>query len=408
MVAAQHALSGIRILDFSWFGAAPIGTKMLADHGAEVIRVESMIRLDLLRVLGTSHFRDYTPDLNGSGFFNDFNSSKYGITLNLNHPKGVEIVKQLVAISDVVIDSFTRKAMRKWGLYYDDLTQIKPDIIAVSASQQGHTGPHADYLGFGYNLQALSGINHLTGYADGYPLGTSVNYPDFVIPMFVASVIMSALLYRRRTGKGQHIDLSQYQAMAALLGPALMDYMVHGRVATRTGGRSPTAAPHGVYQCQGEDRWCVIAVYSDTEWTALCRVMGEPAWACEARFQSLPGRLQHVDDLDRLLTTWTLQHPPEAIMHHLQEAGVAAGVVQNAHDLLEVDPQLRHRGHYHLLNHPVTGPTLYMGPAFALSATPALLRPAPCLGQHNAYVYGQLLGMSAADIAHYTQEKVFY
>jgi benzylsuccinate CoA-transferase BbsF subunit len=408
MVATQHALSGIRILDFSWFGAAPIGTKMLADHGAEVIRVESMTRLDLLRVLGTGHFRDYTPDLNGSGFFNDFNSSKYGITLNLNHPKGVEIVKQLVAISDVVIDSFTRKAMRKWGLYYDDLVQMKPDIIAVSASQQGHTGPHADYLGFGYNLQALSGINHLTGSPDGYPLGTSVNYPDFVIPMFVASVIMSALLYRRRTGQGQHIDLSQYQAMAALLGPALMDYIVHSRVATRTGGRSATAAPHGVYQCQGEDRWCVIVVSSDTEWTALCRVMGEPAWAHEARFQTLPGRLQHVDDLDRLLTTWTLQHPPEAIMHQLQEAGVAAGVVQNAHDLLEVDPQLRHRGHYRVLNHPVTGPTLYMGPAFALSATPALLKPAPCIGQHNAYVYGQLLGMSEADIAHYTQEKVFY
>jgi benzylsuccinate CoA-transferase BbsF subunit len=298
--------------------------------------------------------------------------------------------------------------MRKWGLYYDDLVQMKPDIIAVSASQQGHTGPHADYLGFGYNLQALSGINHLTGYPDGYPLGTSVNYPDFVIPMFVASVIMSALLYRRRTGQGQHIDLSQYQAMAALLGPALMDYMVHGRVACRMGGRSATAAPHGVYQCQGEDRWCVIAVYNDTEWTALCRVMGEPAWAHEVRFQTSSGRLQHVDDLDRLLTTWTLQHPPEAIMHHLQKAGVAAGVVQNAHDLLEVDPQLRHRGHYHVLDHPVTGPTLYMGPAFALSATPALLRPAPCLGQHNAYVYGQLLGMSEADIAHYTQEKVFY
>ena len=215
--SAQHnrpALHGIRVLDFSWFGAAPIGTKMLADHGAEVIRVESMARPDLLRVMGSSHFRDYTPDLNGSGFFNDFNSSKYGITLNLNHPKGVAIAKQLVAISDVVIDSFTRKAMRKWGLYYDDLVQIKPDIIVVSAAQQGHTGPHADYLGFGYNLQALAGINHLTGYPDGYPLGTSVNYPDFVIPMFVASVIMSALLYRRRTGKGQHIDLSQYQAMA--------------------------------------------------------------------------------------------------------------------------------------------------------------------------------------------------
>jgi benzylsuccinate CoA-transferase BbsF subunit len=408
MMAQQHALNGIRILDFSWFGAAPIGTKMLADHGAEVIRVESMTRPDLLRVVGTHHFRDYTPDINGSGFFNDFNSSKYGITLNLNHPAGLEVVRRLVAISDVVIDSFTRKAMRKWSLSYDDLVRIKPDIIVVSASQQGHTGPHADYLGFGYNLQALSGINHLTGFPDGYPLGTSVNYPDFVIPMFVASVIMSALLHRRRTGTGQHIDLSQYQAMVSTLGPTLMDYLVNGRVQTRTGGRSATAAPHGVYRCRGDDRWCAIAVHTDEAWQALCEVLGNPPWTREERFQTLTGRLRHVDDLDRLLNAWTSQHTPEDVMQRLQEAGVAAGVVQDAHDLLDYDPQLRHRGHYRLLNHPVTGPTLYMGPAFQLSATPARLRPAPCLGEHNAYVYGQLLGMSAEEIAKYTDEHVFY
>src|SRR5262252_3383164 len=404
----QPALQGIRVLDFSWFGAAPIGTKILADHGAEVIRVESMARPDLLRLLGSSHFRDYTPDLNGSGFFNDFNSSKYGITLNLNHPEGVAIAKRLVALSDVVIDSFTHRAMRKWGLYYDDLVQIKPDIIVVSAAQQGHTGPHADYLGFGYNLQALAGINHLTGYPDGYPLGTSVNYPDFVLPMFVASVIMSALLYRRRTGTGQHIDLSQYQAMVSTLGPMLMDYMINGRIATRTGGRSATAAPHGVYRCQGDDRWCVIAVCTEDEWGALCRVMGHPAWTKEARFHTMASRLQHVEALEALLNVWTMQHAPEHVMRLLQSAGVAAGVVQNAADLLEHDPQLRHRGHYHLLHHPVTGPTLYMGSPFLLSATPAALRPAPCLGQHNTYVYRELLGMSAADMARYTAEGIFY
>lgn len=407
-MAQQQALTGIRILDFSWFGAAPIGTKMLADHGAEVIRVESMSRPDLLRLVGTSHFRDYTPDINGSGFFNDFNSSKYGITLNLSHPKGLEVARRLVAISDVVIDSFTRKAMRNWGLAYADLVQIKPDIIAVSASQQGHTGPHADYLGFGYNLQALAGINHLTGHPHGYPLGTSVNYPDFVLPMFVASVIMSALLHRRRTGKGQHIDLSQYQAMVSTLGPTLLDYLCNGRVQMRTGGRSPTAAPHGVYRCRGDDRWCVIAVYTDAEWHALCQVLGHPAWTRDARFQTLTGRLRHVDDLDRLLATWTCQHTPEEVMQRLQEAGVAAGIVQNARDLLAEDPQLRHRGHYRLLNHPTTGSTLYMGPAFQLSATPARLRPAPRLGQHNTYVYGQLLRMNDAEVATYTTEQVFY
>jgi crotonobetainyl-CoA:carnitine CoA-transferase CaiB-like acyl-CoA transferase len=409
--SAQHhrpALQGIRVLDFSWFGAAPIGTKILADHGAEVIRVESMARPDLLRLMGSSHFRDYTPDINGSGFFNDFNSSKYGITLNLNHPEGVAIAKQLVALSDVVIDSFTRRAMRKWGLYYDDLVPIKPDIIVVSAAQQGHTGPHADYLGFGYNLQALAGINHLTGQPDGYPLGTSVNYPDFVLPMFVASVIMSALLYRRRTGTGQHIDLSQYQAMVSTLGPMLMDYMVNGRIATRTGGRSVTVAPHGVYRCQGDERWCVIAVCTEDEWVALCRVMGHPAWTQEARFRTMADRLQHVEALDILLNAWTRQHTPEHVMHVLQSAGVAAGVVQNAADLLEHDPQLRHRGHYHLLQHPVTGLTYYMGSPFLLSTTPAALRPAPCLGQHNAYVYGELLGMSAATMARYTAEGIFY
>jgi crotonobetainyl-CoA:carnitine CoA-transferase CaiB-like acyl-CoA transferase len=409
--SAQHnrpALQGIRVLDFSWFGAAPLGTKILADHGAEVIRVESMARPDLLRLMGSSHFRNYTPDINGSGFFNDFNSSKYGITLNLNHPEGVAIAKRLVALSDVVIDSFTRRAMRKWGLCYDDLVQLKPDIIVVNAAQQGHTGPHADYLGFGYNLQALAGINHLTGHPDGYPLGTSVNYPDFVLPMFVASVIMSALLYRHRTGTGQHIDLSQYQAMVSTLGPMLMDYMVNGRIATRTAGRSATVAPHGVYRCQGDDRWCVIAVCTEDEWTALCRVMGHPAWTQEARFRTMVSRLWHVEALDTLLNAWTMQHAPEHVMHLLQGAGVAAGVVQNAADLLEHDLQLRHRGHYHLLQHPVTGPTCYMGSPFLLSTTPAALRPAPCLGQHNTYVYGALLGMSAATMARYTAAGIFY
>jgi benzylsuccinate CoA-transferase BbsF subunit len=288
------------------------------------------------------------------------------------------------------------------------LVQLKPDIIVVSAAQQGHTGPHADYLGFGYNLQALAGINHLTGYPDGYPLGTSVNYPDFVLPMFVASVIMSALLYRRRTGTGQHIDLSQYQAMVSTLGPMLMDYMVNGRIAARTAGRATAVAPHGVYRCQGDDRWCVIAVCTEDDWRALCRAIGHPAWTQEARFQTMAGRLQHVAALDALLNAWTMRHAPEHVMHLLQSAGVAAGVVQNAADLLEHDPQLRHRGHYHLLQHPVTGPTFYMGSPFLLSATPAALRPAPCLGQHNAYVYGELLGMSAAEVARYTAEGIFY
>ena len=407
MITPQ-ALSGIRVLDFSWFGAAPIGTKWLADHGAEVIRVESQSRLDALRVLGSTHYRDYTPNLNGSGFFNDFNSSKYGITLNLNHSKGLEIAKRLVAASDVVIDSFTRRAMRKWGLYYDDLIQVKPDLIVVSASQQGHTGPHADYLGFGFNLQALAGINHLTGYPDGYPLGTSVNYPDFVMPMFIASVIISALLYRRRSGKGQHIDLSQYQAMVSTLGPTLMDAQINHRVQSRTGGGSTTAAPHGIYRCQGQDRWCAIAVSTEDEWIGLGRALGNPVWTQDARFSTLIGRLQHVEDLDGLLTSWTSTLPAETVMERLQAEGVAAGVVQNAQDLLERDPQLRHRGHYHQLTHPVTGPTYYMGPPFQLSETPSAMRPAPCLGQHNAEIYGNLLNMSDADIDHYTQDQVFY
>jgi benzylsuccinate CoA-transferase BbsF subunit len=346
-------LQGIRVLDFSWFGAAPIGTKILADHGAEVIRVESMARPDLLRLTGSSHFRDYTPDINGSGFFNDFNSSKYGITLNLNHPEGVAIAKRLVALSDVVIDSFTRRAMRKWGLYYDDLVQLKPDIIVASAAQQGHTGPHADYAGFGYNLQALAGINHLTGYPDGYPLGTSVNYPDFVLPMFVASVIMSALLYRRRTRTGQHIDLSQYQSMVSTLGPMLMDYMVNGRIAARTAGRATAVAPHGVYRCQGDECACTRHAPVAERWCGGRR----HAKRCR------PART-------RSATTapWALS------------SSAAPG----------------HRPH------------VLTGSPFLLSATPAVLRPAPCLGQHNAHVYGELLGMSAVEMARYTAEGIFY
>ncbi|HLB12022.1 MAG TPA: CoA transferase, partial [Dehalococcoidia bacterium] len=338
-------LEGIRIADFSWFGAGPIATKYMADHGAEVVKVESEAKLDGLRY--AQPIPDGKPGPNSSGYYNNFNSSKLGITLNMDHPKGRELARRLVAVCDVVIENYTPRVAEKWGLTYKELVKVKPDIIVVNQPMQGLTGPHRDYRGFGAAIQALSGINSLTGYPECPPVGTGTNYPDFSCnPCHTAIAIMAALRYRRRTGRGQHIEVSQFESTVSVLESAILDYTVNGRVQERHGNRHPAAAPHGAYRCLGEDRWCAIVVVTEEEWRAFCRATGEPAWTKEQRFSSSAQRLANQDELDLLVESWTCQLPPEEVMCILQAAGVAAGVVQDAEDTVTRDPQLRERGHY--------------------------------------------------------------
>ena len=396
-------LSGIRVLDFTWVWAGPIMCRHLVDYGAEVITIENPDYIDLARQL---LFKDgeYDPDM--AVAYTNFNAGKKSITLNMAEPKAVDIIKQLVAMSDVVIESMTPKAMRNWGLTYEDLCRIKPNIIMLSTCMQGQTGPYSMSPGNGAILPALSGISEVTGWPDRGPTGQGGPYTDFLAGAMGAATIMTALVHRERTGEGQYIDMSQNECAMHFLTTAFLDYSANGRIATRVGNRRLGFAPHGVYRCQGEDEWCSIAVRTDEEWQALCAVMGTPAWTLEARFANRESRERHAEALDSHVAAWTTQRPAQTVMEHLQQAGVPAALVHTA-DTLEHDPQLTHRQHYARVQHPRIGENVIDNYAFRLSATPGgVTEPAPLLGQHNDYVLGELLGLSPDEIAQLTEAGV--
>ncbi|MCS6926862.1 MAG: CoA transferase, partial [Candidatus Binatia bacterium] len=288
------------------------------------------------------------------------------------------------------------------------LKQINPGVIMLSTCQQGQTGPHALYPGFGQLMASLSGYYHISGWPDRPPAPPYGAYTDFIAPRFAATVLMAALDYRRRTGIGQYIDLAQYEASLHFLAPALLDYYVNGRVLGREGNHSFRAAPHGAYRCRGEDRWLAISVSTDTQWQNFLAVLGHPAWGQEPRFATQSLRLAHRDELDPLVEAWTVQQEAEVAAEHLQRAGVPAGVVQNCLDLHQ-DPRLAAWGMFQYLDHPEMGPSPYEGHQFHLSKTPGELRwAAPVMGQHNEYVFREILGLSQEDIARLTAEKVIY
>jgi len=401
-------LESIRVADFTWFGAGPIYTQILANHGAQVIRVESQARIDGLRVAHPMPEGRYT--LNVSGYYNNFNASKLSFTLNMKHPKTLDVALRLVAVSDIVAENYTPGTLEKLGLTYQRLQEVKPGIIMVRAPMQGSDGPHADFSGFGAVISPLAGISHLSGSPQRAPVGLGTNYTDYVInPGHAVIATLAALHYRNRTGKGQLIEAAQFESSVCAVGTAVLDYTVNRRVQNRQGNRLPHAAPHGAYRCQGDDRWCVIAVLSDEQWQALCRAMGDPQWCHEEHFATLQGRKENEDELDRLVEVWTSTRRAEEVMKTLQAAGVAAGVVQNARDTLENDPHLEARGYYAYLDHPEAGRTAYDGPGFRLSKTPGKLQsPAPMLGEHTDYVCREVLGMDDEEIAQLVMAGVLF
>jgi crotonobetainyl-CoA:carnitine CoA-transferase CaiB-like acyl-CoA transferase len=417
-VRQDQPLAGVKVADFSWFGAGPICAQDLAVYGATVVRVESESHLDGLRIVGP--FPTGKTGYNVSGYFNNYNINKLGLTLNLNTEKGRELALRLVAWSDVFITNMTPRIIERWGLTYDELLKVRPDIIAAYQPMQGFDGPHRDFLGFGAVLGPITGFNELCGYPARAPAGLGTNYPDYVInPGHTLVAILAALRHRRATGRGQRIELAQLESSVAALAPAVMDYTVNGRVQTRAGNRLPHAAPHGAFRCQSiriktpfgerdEDRWCVIACFSDEQWSALRTAMGDPEWAREPRFDTLGGRKAIEDDLERGINEWTSQRSPEDVMATLQEAGVPAGVVQNGRDCLE-DEHLKARDYYVYLDHPEAGRTANDGPGFRLSKTPAQYRtPSPCLGEHNERVCKEILGLTDDDIADLLVEQVLH
>ena len=384
-MAISKVFEGIRIADFAWVGVGPLVSKYLADHGAEVIRIESSVRPEPLR--RAPPFANDEPGLDNSGYYADFNSSKKCVSLNLQHPDGVKIAKRVVEHCDIVTESFTPKAMRGWGMTYEDLCEVRPDLIMISMPMYGLTGPWSMWQGYGHVLQAAAGISHLTAYPGEEPIGTGVAYTDFLVPHFAASALLAALDHRQRTGEGQNIDFGQMEAAIHATETMVLDYTVNGREQHALGAGHPDFRPYGTYRCAArgddDDRWIAITVTNDAELAALADVAGESSWT------SL-----EADALDTAIAEWTRSLQAEELMQQLQEAGVAAGVVQTPEDLRN-DPQLEHREHYWMLDHPTMGHRAYDGPSFRLSETPAeLTKAAPLLGEDNEYVYKEIVGMS--------------
>ena len=409
--AGAMPFDGIKILDFTWVGVGPITIKHLADFGADVIRVESASRPDVLR--SGAPFKDGQPGgLNRSQFSANYNSSKRGLGLNLALPQGVELARRIIHEwkPDIIAESFTPRVMTGWGLGYADVREILPDVIYFSTCQQGQTGPHAKYAGFGQLAGALAGFYHITGWPDREPAGPYGAYSDFVNPPNAAAAITAALEYRRRTGKGQHLDLSQYECAAHFLAPAIMDYVTNGNELNRRGNRDDRFAPHDVYRCADAEReytgvgpsWIAISVTGDEQWRRLCERMGRAGIAADPRFADAESRRRNAPELDAIIGEWTRDKDARHLMRDLQAAGVPAGVVQSQADLWE-DPQIAHREFFQWLDHAECGPMPYDGLTYLLSETPGALRmPQALIGQHNAEILNETLGLDAEDIADLT------
>jgi len=401
--------TGLKVLEFGGGAAGPLGTRYFADHGATVVRVESRQRPDFIRLLR------YTPGTEGgldaSHMFAMVNVNKYGIALNMSHAKGPEIARRLVKWADVLAENFAPKAMAKWGLDYESLRNIKPDLIMISTCLNGQTGPERNYPGFGGQGSAISGFNHLTGWPDREPLGPYGTITDSLSPRFVALLVGSALLHRRRTGQGQYIDLSQVEGGIVCLSENIVTQTATGEALGRLGNRSRHAAPHGAFRCAArdddDDRWVAIAIHDDGDWQRFRRAIGDPSWAADAPFTTTAGRLANVDALEAHVTSWTRTRSAEEVMATLQAAGVDAGVVENFEDLTR-DPQLAHRRHFREVEHRVIGKHLAETNGTRFSRTPEEIRmAAPCLGEHSEYVYRELLGMSAEEYSALLADGVF-
>ncbi|HXK34448.1 MAG TPA: CoA transferase [Dehalococcoidia bacterium] len=414
MANVKLPLEGIKVADFSWFGAGPICAENLGRFGATVVRVESESHIDGLRQVGP--FPEGKTGYNVSGYFNNYNAGKFSLTLNLNIPRARDMALKLVAWADVFITNHTPRILERWGLLYDDIVKVNPQIIAAYQPMQGLEGPHKYFVGFGAVLNAITGYNYLSGFPHRPPVGLGTNYPDYVInPGHTLVAILAALRHKRRTGKGQKIELAQVESVVATLAPAVMDYTENGRVQMRKGNRISYAAPHGAFRCQDAtwdnqplDRWVTIAVFNDDQWAGLVRAMGSPAWASGAKFATFEARKENEDELEAKITEWTRERTPEELMPLLQSHGVPAGIVQHSKDVLE-DEHLKARGYFEYLDHPETGRSVYDGAPFKLSKTPGSLKtPAPLLGQHNDYVCKEILGMSDEEIAEALIEQALY
>ena len=406
------SLSGIRVIDLTWIIAGPTATRFLADFGADVVKVEHEQAVDPIR-LGRPLIGD-SPTLNNSGFFNNVNRNKRSVLLNVRHPFGMDLLKRLIAVSDVVIENFSAGTLASWELDYPEMRAINERIIYCSISGFGHTGRDRDHTTWGPTAQALGGLTLTSGLPGKPPAGWGYSYMDHTAGYSAVIAILAALHHRARTGEGQHVDLSQVEAATVLNGPAVLDGTVNGRGWRREGlppgnrAWEPAVAPHNTYPCLGEDRWIAVAATSEPEWEALVRAMDDPAWVRDERFGSNAARLANQDALDERIAAWTGERDDYELMALLQASGVPASVCQKPGDRVERDPQLASRDWWRTLPHPEMGETRHDGVAPRLSATPGTLRrAAPCIGEHTREILADALDLTEAQIDEYAEAGVF-
>jgi len=402
----EGVFSGLTILAFCWAVVGPLTMKFFADHGATVIRVETSKRPCTMR--SSAPYKDNVPNYNKGGYFNYYNANILSLSLNMQLPEAREIAKRLAVECDVFMENYTPGNMEKWGLGYEELKKLRPDIIMLRQSGYGSWGPYKNLPAFGMVLVPIAGLPNFIGWPDKEPLPVGVSaYTDCISPRFATAALIAALDYRKKTGKGQLLDLSQFETALYFIEPAILDYIANGREPERIGNSSPYAAPHGVYPCRGDDRWCTIAVTDDEEWRSLCREMGKPEYAEDPRFNTFVNRKKNENELNIIIGEWTSQLTAENVMERLQAAGVPAGVVMNTADVYN-DPQLRKRNIYWPMEHSEMGMFTHLGQSFQLSKTPSkAYSPSPLLGEHTEYICTKLLGMPDEEFIDLMQKGVF-
>ena len=402
----EGVFSGLTIMAFCWAVVGPLTMKFFADHGATVIRVETSKRPCTMRT--SAPYKSNTPNYNRGGYFNYYNSNIFSLSLNMVTPEAREIAKRLAVECDVFMENYTPGVIEKWGLDYEELKKIRPDIIMMRQSGYGSWGPYANLPAFGMVLVPIAGLPNFIGWPGKEPLPVGVSaYTDCISPRFASAALIAALDHRNKTGEGQLLDLSQFETAIYFTIPGILDYVVNNREPERIGNASPNAAPHGVYPCRGDDRWCTIAVSTDEEWAELCKVMGKPEYIEDPRFNTLRNRKKNEEELNKLMDDWTNGYTPEEVMTRLQAAGVPAGIVEDTADVFN-DPQLRSRNLYWPMEHSEMGMFTHLGQSFMLSKTPSQpYAPSPLLGEHTEYICTELLGMSDEEFVDLMQKGVF-
>jgi crotonobetainyl-CoA:carnitine CoA-transferase CaiB-like acyl-CoA transferase len=400
-----QALDGVKVVEFGGYAAGPHIGKLLANFGAKVVHVESKDRPDGFR-LQYPPFAGNRPGLNRGGCFSFFNDSKYGVTIDLKKTEGVELARRLIGWCDLVVENMRPGVMERLGLGYDALSAIHPRLVMLSTCNMGQTGPRADTPGFGSQLSALAGFCGMTGFPDGPPMLLYGPYIDYIASTLGASAVLAALIRSRRSGTGAYVDLSQYEAGLMFMGGAVQDYFASGRVPDRRGNDDAEAAPHGAFPCR-DNEWVALSCWSDADFAALTGVMGNPKLAKDANFATVEARRAHKLPLEAQVSAWTREQTADAAAQALQAAGIAAYPVVTMAGLFS-DPQLAARQHWRVRRHAEMGDQAYAFPGFDLDGVPGdIVGPAPCLGEHNEFVFRDLLGLAEAEYDTYRERGVF-